>query len=212
MSVVSDVCDRILVCLQKLHPGDAQGLQPGLSNAEIVKQSRELLFPLPTEIHELYMWRNGNPWNDHFIFINYWMMSLENAVNAYCLRGSFADIRDLYFDCDDHKSKDDNYFWNRHWFPIFRSRDYHRFWVVVIGQESSPVMDIFPGEHCIELYPSFIAMLEAEAECFEKVIELLDEENCYPDVKCHPHDIGLFPDDPALMAIRYKHGYKHSHF
>jgi hypothetical protein len=202
MSVIASACGRILACLKEVSPVDAQGFQLGLSRVEIEEGTRELLFSLPQEIYELYQWRDGNPWSNRFIFSNYWMLSLKNALDAYCLRGSFADIRDLYFNCDDRESKDDNYFWNRHWFPIFRGRDEHRFWAVNIGKESSPILDIAPGEHCIELYPSLTEMLTAEAECFEKVIELIDGRNCAP---C---DINLYPDDSRLTDIRRRYGYK----
>jgi hypothetical protein len=201
MSDVSDACDRILECLQQLKEWDAQRFQPGLSRQEIEEKSRELVFPLPQEVYELYQWRNGNPWSNCFIFANYWMLSLEDAMDAYCLRGSFADIRDLYFDCDDYESKDDNYFWNRHWFPIFRGRDEHRFWAVELGQASAAILDVSPGEFCIKLYPSLTNMLLAEAECYEKVIELLNGEK-YPD------QINLYPGDTRLTNIRIQHGYK----
>lgn len=149
MSVVTDACDRILACLQKTSPWDAQNFQPGLSHQEIEEKSKELLFPLTPELYELYQWRNGNPWSNNFILTNYWMLSLENALDAYCLRGSFADIRDLYgYDgCGNYISEDDNFFWNRHWFPIFRDSNEHRFWVVKIGEESSSILDVAPDEH-----------------------------------------------------------------
>lgn len=143
-----------------------------MSRETIEEKSKELQFPLPQELYELYQWRNGNPWSNSFIFRNYWMLSLENALDVYYLRGSFAVIRDL---CgyENYESKDDSNCWSRHWFPILHSRDEHRFWVVVIGQEYFPILYIAPEEHCIELlYPSLTNMLTAEAECFEKVIEL----------------------------------------
>jgi SMI1 / KNR4 family (SUKH-1) len=206
MSIVVGACNRILTCLQIIDQGSAQGLQAGLSRNAIEEKAKELMFPLPEEVYQFYQWRNGNPWSNQFINANYWMLSLENALDVYRLRGSFADIRDLYYDCNDRENKEDNYFWNRHWFPVFCGRDEYRFWIVVIGQESSPVLDIIPGEQCVELYPSLSQMLTAEAECFEKVIELLNGRNCYPD------DIELYPDDERLMNIRHRHGYQCSYF
>ncbi len=96
MSDVADACDRILSCLKKTSSWDAQRFQPGLSYEEIEEKSKELLFPLTPELYQLYQWRNGNPWSNRFILYNYWMLSLENALDVYCLRGAFADIRDLY--------------------------------------------------------------------------------------------------------------------
>ncbi len=207
MSVVANACDRILACLQKLDAGAAKSLKPGLSIEVIEEKTKELLFPLTQEVCDLYQWRDGNPWSNGFIFSgNYWMLSLKDSLDAYSLRGAFADIRDLYYNCDDFDSKDDNYFWDRHWFPIFRSRDEHRFWIVKIGQESSPVLDVMPGVQCVELYPSLSEMLMAEAECFEKVIEIMNGRNC------HPCDIDLHPDDLRLRDIRHKYGYKLDYF
>lgn len=147
MSAITEASNRILLCLQQVDPWDASQFQEGLSRETIEEKSKELQFPLPQELYELYQWRNGNPWSNSFIFRNYWMLSLENALDVYYLRGSFAVIRDL---CgyENYESKDDSSCWSHHWFPILNSRDEHRFWVVVIGQEYSPILYIAPGEQC----------------------------------------------------------------
>jgi hypothetical protein len=61
MSLVTQSCDRLLICIQEHFPWDAERFQPGLSREEIEEKARELPFLLPDDICELYQWRNGNP-------------------------------------------------------------------------------------------------------------------------------------------------------
>jgi len=58
-SLLVKALDRILVWIEQHKPWYLECLNPGLSKPEIDRLVRELPVQLPTEIYELYQWRNG---------------------------------------------------------------------------------------------------------------------------------------------------------
>jgi cell wall assembly regulator SMI1 len=172
MSLVTQSCDRLLVCIQEHFPWDAERFQPGLSREEIEKKAGELPFPLPEEIYELYQWRNGNPSGNLFIpgklagCLNYFwfMLSLEEAVNTYFLHRDADSLR---------KKEDEGVVWDQHWFPVFKSLHEGLFHVVEIGKETSRVFFLDPtteGDHQ-ELCDNLAEFLVIEADFFEEQSE-----------------------------------------
>lgn len=95
MSRLTEALNRIIKYLEKNNPDAANWLQSGLSDTEIANITKDLPFQLPSEIKELYRWRNGRVINEHnwgqaeksaFIFPAYgyyFLCSLEEVVQNY---------------------------------------------------------------------------------------------------------------------------------
>lgn len=60
MTSIAGKLDTLLSALQEKGIDPAQNLNPGLSEQEIEDGERELGFPFPAELKQLYAWRNGN--------------------------------------------------------------------------------------------------------------------------------------------------------
>ncbi|MFQ4146430.1 HEAT repeat domain-containing protein [Chlorogloeopsis sp. ULAP02] len=60
MSLLTEALNRILKWKQKHFPSQVSLLQPGLSDAEINQITQGWSIKLPTEVRELYKWRNGS--------------------------------------------------------------------------------------------------------------------------------------------------------
>ncbi|MBE9213784.1 HEAT repeat domain-containing protein [Plectonema cf. radiosum LEGE 06105] len=59
MSQLTQALERILEIRKKIYPSVTANLNPGLTINEIEKITKDWQIPLPTEIYELYQWRNG---------------------------------------------------------------------------------------------------------------------------------------------------------
>ncbi|MEH2157086.1 HEAT repeat domain-containing protein [Nostoc sp.] len=64
MSLLTQALEGILKWEQKLFPSQVSLLQPGLSDAEINQITQDWPIQLPTEVRELYKWRNGSGADD----------------------------------------------------------------------------------------------------------------------------------------------------
>ena len=88
MAELTNALNRILAWTEKNFPDELQYLQPGLSKTEIDELTKDMPFPLPSEVYELYQWRNGtrqgdNDWEKAWIFKGWTFISLENMVARY---------------------------------------------------------------------------------------------------------------------------------
>jgi hypothetical protein len=81
MSELTDGLDRIYKKLSNYAPYRVSQLTPGLSLEEINEIAQGLPFNLPSEVYELYQWRDGHGFN--FVFENYEFPSLRSAINLY---------------------------------------------------------------------------------------------------------------------------------
>jgi hypothetical protein len=59
MSQLTQALERILKMREKIYPPAVTNLNPGLTRTEIKTITAYWLIKLPTEIYELYQWRNG---------------------------------------------------------------------------------------------------------------------------------------------------------
>jgi len=90
----------------------------------------------------------------------WFMLSLEEAINTYFLRGGIGSLRRD----DGEKIK-----WNPNWFPIFQSLHERLFHVVEIGKETSAVFLFDPKEEDTQrLCGSLTELLTVEADFFEE--------------------------------------------
>ncbi|MEC4806817.1 MAG: HEAT repeat domain-containing protein [Jaaginema sp. PMC 1079.18] len=91
-STLVNALNRILAWIEQYKPCYLECLQPGLSKTEINSLARQLPFQLPTEIYELYQWRNGAIEGDlvrdtAWLFGNWTFMPLQEAIeysNKWC--------------------------------------------------------------------------------------------------------------------------------
>lgn len=98
MSALTNALDRIRNWLQHNIPESVARLPPGLTPGEIQEIAKDLPFTLPREICELYQWSRGYKSNeidsDPFIFNQFALLSLEEAVNIY--REKLKRLNDYY--------------------------------------------------------------------------------------------------------------------
>ena len=81
MTDLSSGLERIHSKLTEYVPDRASDLRSGLALEEIEEVVRVLPFRLPSEVYELYQWRDGLLSN--FLFENYEFLSLKSAVYSY---------------------------------------------------------------------------------------------------------------------------------
>ena len=98
MSALTNALDRIRNWLQHNIPESVARLPPGLTPGEIQEIAKDLPFTLPREICELYQWSRGYKSNeldsDPFIFNQFALLSLEEAINIY--REKLKRLKDYY--------------------------------------------------------------------------------------------------------------------
>lgn len=131
--------------------------QPGLSRNAIDNLVRDLPFPVPEEVYELYEWCNGSSENSEAIaFHQQYLLPLGEAVS---LR------QDQYgLNYGDDTWQDDS-----SWFPVFKLWCDPVFYVVVLGdKKKSPVRNYDPEcEDYRVYYESLTKLLLHSAEWLE---------------------------------------------
>lgn len=116
-------------------------LQPGLSRSQIDEIAKDLDYPLPEEVYELYLWRNGirdNTGFDHFISAAgglFTFLPLEVAIKK---------LQNFY---QANLTSSSNYYkYEPNWLQIFSSAWEHNAagCVVVLGEETAPIRSLDP--------------------------------------------------------------------
>lgn len=155
--MLTEALNRILSWIERYQPSDETCLEPGLSDAEIEKLVKRLPFQLPSEIYELYRWRNGTIQKDEviktaFIFENWTFFTLQEAVKQYYSRRE----NDAGFNI----------------FTLFYNRDACKTGYVLIDPRVEKSSVIF--ENCrevdlsfLQIYTSLTTMMLTIAECYE---------------------------------------------
>lgn len=104
-SKVNDIepkLDKMLAVLKSKRPNIDRDFLPGLSIDEIRKTTRELPFTFPTELEQLYMWRNGtrNIWMNSaeplFIFRDHSFLPLQDAIKERENIVKYYSVRDVF--------------------------------------------------------------------------------------------------------------------
>ena len=90
MSVITESLDRILNWLQQHKPEYALLFLPGLSLEEIEEKVKVLPFRLPSEVYELYQWRNGTK-SEESIFVYHYFWDLDTAVELSTIKDGLND-------------------------------------------------------------------------------------------------------------------------
>lgn len=170
-SPLASALDRLIRWLEANAPAIAQGLQPGLTRAQIEAQVQHLPFRLPEEVYQFYQWRNGGSIestcgsSSHRVPIrllySYQLLSLEEAI----AERSFAC--EIYCEvCEDEEDEASD---PHHWLPLFA--DEGNYYVVKGDTESQATAAIFHSDSYsdeLELeFDSLATLISAIAECFE---------------------------------------------
>ncbi len=87
-SELTNALNRILAWTEKNFPHEVQYLQPGLSKTEIDELAKDIPFPLPPEVYELYQWKNGTRQGDlsqdtAWLFQNWTFRQLQEVAAQY---------------------------------------------------------------------------------------------------------------------------------
>jgi hypothetical protein len=107
--------------------------QPGLSRSAIDELVKDLQFPVPEEIYELYQWCNGSS-EVPIAFHQQYVLPLEEAVRWR------QDRYGLNYGEDDRIQDDPT------WFPVFRLWCDHAFYVVVLGDKEKSIVRNYDPE------------------------------------------------------------------
>ncbi|BCL36020.1 SMI1/KNR4 family protein [Nostoc sp. MS1] len=87
MSLLTEALEQILKWEQKHFPSQVTLLQPGLSDEEIDQITQDWSVQLPTEVRELYKWRNGSIPDDiglyDYIFDGFTFPTLQDISITY---------------------------------------------------------------------------------------------------------------------------------
>lgn len=170
MSLLIETLERIASFLESGHPimvEISRSLQPGLSLEEITSQLEGFPYSLPTEVIELYQWRNGQHRDCLREFVPFYrFLSLKDTLKEYKsqieLAMEFAEEdlpwQKLYDPC---------------WLPVFQEDGNH--YVIPTSlehRETSAVLtksEYSSGDEVwkSELFPNLTNMMLAVAECWE---------------------------------------------
>ena len=162
-SELTDALNRILRWMEQHKPWLIEYLQPGLSISEIENLVKDLPIKLPSEVYELYQWRNGVTKGDLCtetarIFENWAFRPLQEALAA---------SRGLYY-----RSNADESWGFLNPFSIFYFPGYPEEGIINIktNQELYPVIFLdFEGGlgGVIKKYANLTSMMLTIAECYE---------------------------------------------
>lgn len=182
MSVLTKTLNRIVNWIEQYRPSYIKYLQPGLSKAEIKEIIKELPIKLPTEIYELYQWRNGTVPGDKaretaWLFENWTFMSLQEAVKRYQEHNSYKHT---------WKSSPIQNNFSSNSFTIFYNMEDCQAGYLLINanlNECPVIFEDFKGgdNSLIRKYTNLTTMMLTMAECYETGAYYLDktEYNVY---------------------------------
>lgn len=181
MSNLAEALNRIKNWQEQNGYQAASKLLPGLNHTEIQELSKDLPIELPTEVYELYQWRNGSSDDS-------WYFPLQKAVAKYLRKVQYYDISwmtDLIRDPD-----------GSNWFQIFVNgiEDEHEGYIVICenGKDYSILfLDFKGGDYLItKKYTSLTSMMMTIAECRENGISEQDREGY---IIWHKYNKGVDP-------------------
>jgi hypothetical protein len=155
MSELTTALARIAAWYQENMPQSRPVFQAGLSRSDIDELVKDLSFPVPDEVYELYEYCNGSS-EERIIFRSYYLLPLNQAVK---LR------KDKYgLNYGEDWMRDDPT-----WFPIFSLWSTHAFYVVILGDRKRSLVQMYDPE-CNDYdirYENLTNMLMHSAEWLE---------------------------------------------
>jgi SMI1 / KNR4 family (SUKH-1) len=181
MSELTSALERICTWYWDENPQSSPIFQPGLSECSIDELVKDLQFPVPDEVYELYKWCNGSS-EKRIAFNQYYLLPLDQAVR---LR---QDKYGLNYG-EDWMQDDPS------WFPLFKLWCDHAFYVVILGDKNkSPVRNYDPEcENYNIYYESLTNMLLHSADWIESAL--------------YNEKIELWEIDPAIdeqLQVKYR--------
>jgi hypothetical protein len=176
MSSLITALERIFTCLQAQAPTMAAALQPGLTVAEQTAILAKYPFPLPTEVVELYQWRNGSPIATPCEFLPmHRLLPLAEAVEHY--QFTLAALQ------DDDNAPDDL---AGHWLPIL-VEDANFYLVIGNRADKSLAPVVYRNEYqdLVAEFDSLTSMMMAIADCWETGTYFLAGTADWPYIDSH---------------------------
>ncbi len=168
MSNLNNALERIMSWLKDYQPEFADSFLPGLKSEEISQAEAELGFNFPSEIYELYQWRNGTEQDAKAIcFPTFEFLPLHEAVES--TRGINEYI--------DEFTEFENPWYGSPLF-VFIENNCHYCGVPIINlpKEKIPVVLLEEAEMPALFYTSITDMMQTLAECYETGAYYLDKE------------------------------------
>ncbi|MEC4811699.1 MAG: HEAT repeat domain-containing protein, partial [Scytonema sp. PMC 1069.18] len=190
-SELTNALNQILKWIKKNKPWYVKYLQPGLSRGEIENLVRDLQIQLPSEVYELYQWRNGASEGDlgqetAWLFQNWTFKPLQEVVAQYKKSLSNQPNRDL------SRNQCNSYFSNFERLEIFYNPWQSQTGLILINTilDFCPVILEYFDEgdlSILQKYTSITTMMQTMAECYETGAYYIDPK-VYEGyfISCHP--------------------------
>lgn len=173
MSLITESLEKIFRWLEHNQPSFASALQPGLTNLDIEEKTKDSNFYLPSEIYELYRWRNGVDYGEEGFARftpNCIFSSLEYALDQY------NELIETFGESEDYPNNFS--IWNSNWFPIFSLEQEYLFVVCSSERrETSPIYHLLieSGNAWLK-YTSLSSMLLTISECYESNVYYINND------------------------------------
>jgi hypothetical protein len=156
MSELIEGLERIYRRFEAYTPHCAHALQQPLSREEIETIVQDLPFAIPSEVYELYQWRNGC--REKFLFAQYEFLPLDRAIDEYQqIQSDYPKITEL----------------SQFGLPLFPLwSDCGAFLTVVPDvQDGSAIYDLDTSCNCYEIrYSSLTDLILYSAEWYEAAV------------------------------------------
>lgn len=151
MSTLTEALEIISAWSQKHFP-DSQLLKPGLSSEAIQKEVSDLPFELPTEINELYLWRNGGVIYHYFLPCPEEENRYEEIYTFFSLEEAVAITKD----------------WDNGWLPLFQT-DGSIFWIIGPKQKQRTSSIFYNDEDVLPNEPRYESLTSMMLEISESL-------------------------------------------
>lgn len=179
MSDLNNALERIMRWLQKYQPEFANSFLPGLKPEELQLIETQLGLTLPSEICELYQWRNGTEEDAPAVcFPTMEFLPIHKAVE--CTQGINEYIKELAEIESPWYAKS----------PLFvflqNNCDFCGIPIIKLPRKTIPVVVLGEGEMPTLFYTSITDMMQVLAECYETGAYYLDQQGY---VNANKHEV-----------------------
>lgn len=177
MSVLTQALERIRNHHLEHNPKFVEKLKPGLTREEIDELIKDLPFPFPEELYELYQWRNGM----EGAYPVSWLQFIRAKGGAY----GFLSLEDaIKMSRQEYKSISITKYgkYEPNWLMIFSSASDNNSLglVIVLGEETTPIRCYDPENNYYEIIHTSLTnlMLNNVARYIDKLYKSLAGTDC----------------------------------
>ena len=183
-SSMKTIIQKIDAHLKKNAPVVYQSLNPPLTAAQIEALEAKYKLKLPTDLKELYLWKNGQNLDDDYksFFGNKTFLPLEQALDIR------QELNEMLLAKDPEEQFKTPNWWNQGWIPVFENGggDYLCYDSVgIFTNKPGQILDYYHDEYYRLIYaPGLVLFLEALLRVYDKKYE--DEWDSLKEIGEYP--------------------------